>query len=128
MTLMLILGAVAALYFVMLLFRLTIWAAPIGTGLLVAALLLAQGWRTSGAAAVGLGVGLSVCIAGRVLVTGHFTVLIRLPILIAFAGAAACAGHQAGSALAELGGFAAGSQRCLAVVTAFFPLQRAGGR
>jgi len=115
---MLILGAVAALYLVMLLFRLTISAAPIALGLLMAGRLLADGWHIHGAAALGSAVGLSVYIAGRTLVTGEFPLLIRLPVLITFSGAAACAGFQAGSELGNLGALEPEAQRCLALVTA----------
>lgn len=115
---MIILGAAAALYILLLLHRLTVLALPIGAGLLLASLLHENGSGWAGAIGGGLLAGISLYLVGRTLVTGRFPLLVRLPVLLLFSGAAACAGYQAGAALAVLGGLDMAWQRSLAILVA----------
>ncbi|MGV7123075.1 hypothetical protein [Sphingopyxis sp. 550A] len=117
MTLMLILGAGAAFYGLLLLFRCAKFALPVFAGLGLALHLrdLGYGWSIligSGLIAGGLLLGL-----GRHLASGSAPLPIRLAVLLLFAGAAASAGYQAGMALAELGDLDGWTQRGLAILT-----------
>lgn len=118
MTLMLIFGAVAALYLAMLLMRFAIFALPISAGLIAASLLHDHGMSWAGAAAGGLFAGVLLYGAGRRLVTSNLALLIRFPVLLLFSSAAACAGYQAGSALAAIVGFGPDWQHGFAILAA----------
>lgn len=75
MTLLIIFGAVVALYLAMLLMRLAIFALPISAGLIAASLLQTHGISWTGAAAGGFVAGLSLYGAGRSLVTSDLALL-----------------------------------------------------
>lgn len=118
MTLMIILGIVAALYLALLLYRLAILALPISAGLIVASLLHDQGSGWTGAALAGLFAGCAAYLAGRICASDGVQMPVRVTVLLLFSSAAACAGYQLGSALAVLGGLEADWQRVFAVLTA----------
>lgn len=137
-TLMIIFGAVAALYLAKLLMRLAILALPISAGLIAASLLQTHGSSCAGAAAGGFFAGILLYSAGRSAMTSDVVPLIRLPVLLLFSSAAACAGYQAGLALAEIGGMDADWERGFAILAALViataswrdlasPAQPAGG-
>lgn len=103
MTLMLILGAVAAFLGLLLLFRCAKFALPVVTGLTLAFYLrdLGYGWMIQSGSA--LMAGYLVHAVGRRLASGTAPLPIRLVVVLLFVGAAASAGYQAGTALAVLG-------------------------
>lgn len=116
MTLMLILGAIAALYCLRLLFRSAKFAMPVGAAIALGFALrdLGFGWLTIlGSALI---VGVAVLALGRRLVGGTAPLPVKLGIILMFVGAAAFAGHQAGTALGILGGLEAGAKHGLAII------------
>jgi predicted anti-sigma-YlaC factor YlaD len=102
MTLMLILGGVAIVYCLLLLFRCAKYALPLFAGLALAVYLRdhSYGWLTILAA--GLLAGISVHAFGRHIAGSSAPFAIRFCVILLFAGTAAAAGYQAGGALAEL--------------------------
>jgi hypothetical protein len=101
MTLALILGGVAALYMLWLLFRLAAHALPIYAGASVA-VLLQSGAGYPVAIASGLGAGLFVWLAGRILFGLVRSPFPRSLLALSFLAPAASAGYQAGQALSSL--------------------------
>jgi hypothetical protein len=118
-TLMIILGAVAALYFLRLLFRCAIFGLPIYAGLGACFHLHGLGYGWLGAIATGLMTGTAIYVLGRRLAMGTASAPRRFLVLLLFAGTAAVAGYQAGSALAKLAGFAPVWECRLAILAAF---------
>jgi predicted anti-sigma-YlaC factor YlaD len=117
MTLMLILGAIAALYCLRLLFRSAKFALPVCAAIALGFALrdLGFGWLTIlGSALIA---GLAVLALGRRLVGGAAPFPVKLCVILMFVGAAAFAGYQAGTALAILGGLEAGAKHGLAFLS-----------
>ena len=119
MTLMLILGAVAALYGLLLLFRCATFALPILAGLGLAFALRDQGFGWMVILAAGLLAGVAVHTLGRHLARGSAPLAVRLGVILIFVGAAAAAGFQAGAALAVLTDLNPWTQRSLSILAAF---------
>jgi len=118
MTLMLILGAVAAFYCLLLLFRCATYALPIFAGLGLAFTLRDQGFGWMVILASGLLAGVAVHALGRHLARGSAPLAVRLGVILIFVGAAAAAGFQAGAALALLGDLDSWTQRGISILTA----------
>ncbi|MDR6833913.1 MULTISPECIES: hypothetical protein [unclassified Sphingopyxis] len=118
MTLMLILGAVAAFYCLLLLFRCATYALPIFAGLGLAFTLRDQGFDWMVILAAGLLAGVSVHTLGRHLARGSAPLAVRLGVILIFVGAAAAAGYQAGAALAMLVDLDPWTQRGISILTA----------
>lgn len=119
MTLMIILGAVAALYFLRLLFRCAIFALPIYAGLGACFHLHGLGYGWLGAIATGLMTGTGIYALGRTLVMRRASAPLHILILLLFSGTAAVAGYQAGSALATLADLVPVWECRLAILAAF---------
>lgn len=102
MTLMIILGGVAALYGLWLLFRLAVLAFPIYTGIAAAFLLQGQGYGMMAMLAAGFAAGLAVHLGGRTICASATSPLLRLMTSIAFVLPAAFAGYQAAAGLVAL--------------------------
>ena len=119
MTLMLILGAVAAFYGLLLLFRCATYALPVFAGLGLAFALRDQGFGWTVILAAGLLAGVSVHTLGRHLARGSAPLAVRLGVILMFVGAAAAAGFQAGAALAMLANFEPWMQCGISILTAF---------
>ena len=118
MTLMLIFGAIAAFYCLLLLFRCATYALPIFAGLGLAFTLRDQGFDWMVILAAGLVAGVSVHTLGRHLARGSAPLAVRLGVILTFVGAAAAAGFQAGGALAMLADLDPWTQRGLSILTA----------
>ena len=118
MTLMLILGGVAIIYGLLLLFRCAKFALPLFAGLAAAFYLRDQdyGWMTILAA--GLLAGVSVHALGRHIARSNAPFALRFCVILLFAGTAAAAGFQAGGALAELAGLEPWADRGISVLVA----------
>lgn len=118
MTLMSILGGVAMVYCLLLLFRCAKYALPLFAGLALAFYLRDQssGWPTISAA--GLLTGFSVRAFGRYVAGSSAPFAVRLCVILLFAGTAAAAGFQAGGALAELAGLDPWADRGISVLIA----------
>ena len=101
MTFMIILGAVAAVFILMLLFRLAALALPVYAGIGAGFWMLERGSGYGVSIAAGLLVGAMILGAGRLLCSS-LPPLYRLPVALAFAVPAAFAGYQAASGLAGL--------------------------
>lgn len=116
MTLMILLGAVAALYCLILLFRCATFALPVFAGLGVGLHLheMGHGWLV--AIPAGLTAGAAVLGLGRHLVRSRASVGLRLLVILLFAGVATAAGHQAGMALAMLGDLGPAWSQALAIL------------
>ena len=111
MTLMLILGAIAALYCLRLLFRSAKFALPVCAAIALGFALrdLGFGWLTIlGSALIA---GFAVLPLGRRLVGGTAPLPVKLCVILMFVGAAAFAGYQAGTALGILGGLEEGAEQ-----------------
>lgn len=119
MTLMLILGAVAAFYGLLLLFRCATFALPVFAGLGLAFTLRDHGFGWMVILAAGLLAGVSVHALGRHLARGSAPLAVRLGVILTFVGAAAAAGFQAGAALAVLADLDPWTQRGIAILPAF---------
>ena len=119
MTLMLILGAVAAFYGLLLLFRCATLALPVIAGLGLALTLRDHGfgWIVI-LAACWLGF-FTVHALGWHLARSSAPLAVRLGVILTFVGAAAAAGSQAGAALAILGAVDLWAQRGISILTAF---------
>ncbi|MGB3320638.1 MAG: hypothetical protein WA978_09510 [Sphingopyxis granuli] len=118
MTLMLILGGVAIVYCLLLLFRCAKYALPLFAGLALAFYLRDQGsgWMTILAA--GLLAGFSVHAFGRYVAGSSAAFAIRICVILLFAGTAAAAGYQAGGALVELAGLDPWADRGMSILVA----------
>jgi hypothetical protein len=116
MTLMIILGGIAALYLTGLLFRLASLALPVCLGLCAFLLLRDQGNGWAAALAMGLLTGIGFHLAGRWLFARTTSASIRLLIGLHFMAPAGAAGLGAGTALADLLGIDGGWRTCLAML------------
>ena len=114
MTLMIILGGIAALYLIGLLFRLASLALPVCLGLCAFLLLRDQGYGP--ALAMGLLTGIGFHLAGLWLFARTTSARIRLLIGLLFMAPAGAAGLGAGTALADLLGIDGGWRTCLAML------------
>lgn len=119
MTLMLILGAVAAFYCLLLLFRCATFALPVFAGLGLAFTFRDLGFGWMAILAAGLLAGVAVHALGRHLARGTAPFAVRLGVILMFVGAAATAGFQAGAALAVLADLGPWTQRGFSILTAF---------
>ena len=104
MTLVIILGAAAAIYSLILLFRCATFALPVFAGLGIALRLHEMGHGWLAAMLAGLTTGVTILGMGRLVARSGASVWLRFLVILLFAGAAAAAGYQAGTALAILGG------------------------
>lgn len=118
MTLMLILGAVAAFYCLLLLFRCATFALPVFAGLSLAFTLRDHGFGWMVVLATGLLAAVSVHALGQHLARSSAPLALRLGVIMTFVGAAAAAGFQAGAALALLADLEPGTQRGISILTA----------
>lgn len=115
MTPMLILGAIAALSCLRLLFRSATFALPVCAAISLGFAVrdLGFGWLTIlGSALIA---GFAVLALGRRLVGGTAPLPVKLCVILMFVGAAAFAGSRAGTALAILGGLEAGANHGLTI-------------
>lgn len=119
MTLMLILGAVAAFYSLLLLFRCATYALPVFAGLGLAFMLRDHGFSWLAIVVAGLLAGVSVHALGWHLARSSAPLALRLGVILTFVGAAAATGFQAGTALAVLADLDPSTQRGISIVTAF---------
>lgn len=101
MTFMIILGAVAAVFIVLLLFRLAALALPVYAGIGTGFWMLERGSGYGLSFAAGLLAGAMILGLGRILCSS-LPPPIRLPVALSFAVPAAFAGYQAASGLAAL--------------------------
>lgn len=102
MTLMIILGGIAALYLIWLLFRLAAFALPLYVGVGAALYLHTQNHGIAAVLATGFMTGLLVHLAGRALFVSIRSPLLRFLLASLFAAPAGFAGYQAMSGLASL--------------------------
>lgn len=102
MTFLLILGAVAGLYVLALLFRLASYALPVYAGIGCAFLLLRHDFGHLAAIIGGLTAGIATLLLGQCLIAFIRCPLLRAGIALLFAIPAAIAGFQAAHALASL--------------------------
>jgi hypothetical protein len=116
MTLMIILGGIAALYLIRLLFRLASLALTVCLGLCAFLLLRDQGYGLAAALAMGLLTGIGFHLAGRWLFARTTSASIRLLIGLHFMAPAGAAGLGAGTALADLLDIDGGWRTCLAIL------------
>lgn len=118
MTLMLILGAVAAFYCLLLLLRCAKFALPVFVGLGLAFALRDNGFGWMAIIAAGLLAGISAHALGRQLANGSAPFAVRLCVILTFMGAAASAGYQAGAGLAMIADLDPWAQRGSSMLTA----------
>lgn len=116
MTLMLILGGMAAFYLAWLLFRLASFALPVCLGLCAFLVLRDQGYGLVAALATGLLTGTMLHLAARRLFARSASAYIRLLTGLIFMAPAGAAGVGAGTALAERLGIDGGWRTCLATL------------
>lgn len=102
MTIFLILGAVAGLYVLALLFRLASYALPVYAGLTCAFLLLRHDVGHLGAILGGLSAGIATLLIGQGLIAFVRSPMLRVGIAFLFAIPAGIAGFQAAHALGSL--------------------------
>lgn len=102
MTVILLLGAIAAAYLLWLLFRIAALALPMGIGVGCAAAMLDHGAGPVVAIGCGLALGGSVHLAGQGLYAAARSPLVRTFILLLFAGPAGVAGYQASRSVAHM--------------------------
>jgi hypothetical protein len=102
MTIFLILGAVAGLYMLALLFRLASYALPVYAGIGCAFLLLRHDFGHLAAIIGGLTAGIATLLLGQCLIAFIRSPLLRAVIALLFAIPAAIAGFQAAHALGSL--------------------------
>lgn len=102
MTIILILGAVAGLYSIWLLFRLAVYALPVYAGLATAFLMLGNGLGYPGSIAGGLIAGMATLLIGQLLFAFIRSPLLRVVIALSFAVPAGIAGYHAIQGLAGL--------------------------
>ena len=117
MTLMIILGAAASLYMLILLFRCATFALPVLVAVSVGARLHETGHSWQVAILVGLLTGVATLEMARHLLRSRTPCWLRFATILSFAGAAAAAGYQAAAALSHLFGVGAAWQHPLAVLT-----------
>jgi hypothetical protein len=119
MTLMLVLGAVAAFYCLLLLLRCATFALPAMAGLGLAFTFRDLGFGWMAILAAGLLAGVAVHALGRHLARGTAPFAVRLGVILIFVGTAASAGVQAGAALALLADLDPWTRRGISILTAF---------
>lgn len=102
MTLMILLGGVAALYLAWLMFRLASLAMPVCLGVYIFFLLRDHGLGLAGAIAIGAMTAIALHEAGRALLARSGSSCLRLLIILLFAGPAGFAGMEVGAAVAEI--------------------------
>ena len=102
MTIFLILGAVAGLYVLALLFRLVSYALPVYAGITCAFLLLRHDVGHLGAILGGLSAGIATLLIGQGLIAFVRSPMLRVGIALLFAIPAGIAGFQAAHALGSL--------------------------
>ena len=101
MTLLLILGAIALLYLVRFLFRLTALALPLSAGLMAATLSTGSGFSFAAGLAAFVA-GLLLLLIGRLIIASSRSPLIRTGVATMFAAPAAIAGYQMARGLTGL--------------------------
>lgn len=116
MTMMIILGAAAALYMLLLLFRCAAFALPVFVAVTVGLRLHETGYGWLVPILAGLLTGVTILELARSILRSRTHVGLRTAIILSFAGAAAAAGYQAGAALSHLAGFDSTWQHPLAVL------------
>lgn len=118
MTLMLILGGVAMVYCLLLLFRCAKYALPLFAGLALAFYLRDHGYDWMTILVAGLLAGFSVHAFGRHIAGSGAPFVVRFCVILLFAGTAAAAGYQAGGALAEFVDLDPGADRGVSMLIA----------
>lgn len=118
MTLTLILGGVAIIYSLLLLFRCATLALPLFAGLCLAFYLRDHGYGWMTIFAAGLLAGFSVHALGRHIAGGSAPFAVRISVILLFAGTAAAAGFQAGGALAALADLDPWADRSVSILVA----------
>lgn len=101
-TLMIILGGVAALYLIWLLFRLATFALPVYSAIGAALLIHTQGYGTAAMLLAGFTTGLIVYLTGQAVFVTVRSPLLRFLVALLFAVPAAFAGYQAMTGLLGL--------------------------
>lgn len=99
MTIFLILGIIAALYVVWLIFRAAAYALPVYAGIALGLHLVETGHGYGAAILTGFGAGIAVLLLGQLLVAFLPSVALRLFVVVLFMVPAAVAGYQVGNAL-----------------------------
>lgn len=102
MTFLIILGAVAAVYCIALLFRAAVYALPIFCGLAVGLAMQRAGWSCPAAFGAGFLTGSLLFALARACARSSPSTPLRATIALIFAGPAAAAGYQAGHGVAGL--------------------------
>jgi hypothetical protein len=98
-TLFLILGIVAALYVVVLIFRAAACALPVCAGIALGLHLVETGHGYGAAILAGFGTAIAVLLLGRLLIAFLPSTALRLAIIFLFVVPAGLAGYQVGNAL-----------------------------
>ena len=124
MTFLLILGAVAALFILWMLFRLATYALPVCVGITAAFGLVDRGWNPLGAAAIGIGVGITILVLAQILYAITPPGAGRFAITALFAVPAAFAGYFSFESLGQL---AVGDGPVLAALSAVAAIVTASG-
>lgn len=102
MTLMIILGSMAALYLIWLLFRLAAFALPVYSAIGAGLFVHTQGYGTTAMLLAGFATGLIVVLAGRAVFASVRSPLLRFLVVLLFAVPAGFAGYQAMTGLLGL--------------------------
>lgn len=102
MTLFLILGIIAALYVVWLIFRAAAYALPVCAGIALGLHLVETGHGHGAAILAGFGAGIAVLLLGQLLIAFLPSTALRLVIVAIFTVPAGFAGYQVGNALGGL--------------------------
>ena len=101
-TLMIILGSVAALYLIWLLFRLATYALPVYSAIGAGLFVHTQGYETTAMLLAGFATGLIVLLAGQAVFASVRSPLLRFLVALLFAVPAGFAGYQAMTGLLGL--------------------------
>ncbi len=99
MTIFLILGIIAALYVVWLMFRAAAYALPVYTGIALGLHFVETGHGYGVAIVAGFGAGIAVLLLGQLLIAFLPSAALRLFIIAIFMVPAGFAGYQVGNAL-----------------------------
>ncbi|WP_374394952.1 hypothetical protein [Sphingopyxis sp.] len=131
MTFVLLLGALAGLYLIWLLFRLAAIALPCVAGVVVILQLLGHGFDHGAAIGTGFTSGLLLLLAGRHLYGSGRSTIMRILVALAFAIPAGIAGYHAMKGVSDLASAGAGVSSILslagALVAAVAALRSLGG-
>ena len=118
MTILLILGAIAGLYILWLLFRLAAVALPVYVAIGLGFLLLRHDYGYPTAFLAAFGAGLATLLVGQFMVAATRSPILRWGIAMLFAAPAALAGYQSAHSLGSLATSNAGTLAVLGIIAA----------